>query len=274
MIEESILKENFKGNIFDTAAELRVSVQTIMSLLNRYDITFDKPKHIYSELKKTNFSVFQKNILIGSILGDGHLEKRSHLKNALFREEHSVEQVEWLKWKYENLKPFTTSKMWNRDRGDKMLMPDGKGGKKLYNIQQVCSMATGTHPYLTELHGFFYKNGLKIVPRSFLISIFNVDMFWVWVGDDGYYNANRDYVVLCTENFSYEDVLFLKHIIELIGIVNVSVIRHSKNNNSYRIYINNFSYNRDICIKGLNILPKCMHHKISLVPNEHQVATH
>lgn len=273
ILEENVLKENFKGNIFKTAVELRVSVQTIMASLRKYNMKFDNPKHIYGELKRTGFSDFQKSILIGSILGDGHLEKRSHLKNASFREEHSMNQVEWLKWKYNSLKPFTTSKMWSRNRGDKSLMPDGKGGKKLYNIQKVCSMSTGVHPYLTELHSLFYKNRIKVVPQDLLSDMFDIVSLWVWIGDDGYYNIKRNYIVLCTENFLYKDILFLKHLIESIGLRGVSVIKHSKINNSYRIYLNNISNNRKICIKGFSILPKCMHHKVSPVLNEHQVAT-
>lgn len=273
IIEKELIENTFNGNVFDTAVELRVSVQTIMASLRKHDIKFNTPKHIYGELKRTNFSKFQKSILIGSILGDGHLEKRPNLKNALFREEHAMGQVEWLKWKYNNLKPFTTSNMWDRSRGDKSSMPDGKGGKKVYNIQAVCSMSTGVHPYLTELHSLFYNNRVKVIPHDFMTEFFNIEAFWVWVGDDGYYNTNRDYIVLCTESFLYEDILFLKYLIESMGILNVSVVKHSRVNKSYRIYISNISNNIEICIKGLNILPKCMHHKVSPVLNEHQVAT-
>lgn len=274
IIEESILRESFKGNIFDTAVELRVSVQTIMASLKEYNMKFSTPKHIYGELKRTEFSTFQKSILIGSILGDGHLEKRSKLKNALFREEHSMDQVGWLKWKHRNLKPFTTSNMWDRDRGSEALMPDGKGNKRLYKIQKVCSMSTGIHPYLTILHEHFYKDRVKIVPENFLIDNFDVIAFWTWVGDDGYYNRSRDYMVLCTENFTYDEVIFFKVLLSSIGVDNTSVICHSKLKHTYRIYISNFSNNIDLCAEGYDILPECMHYKISPVLNEHQVATH
>ncbi len=274
IIEENILKENFNGNIFETAVVLRVSVQTIMASLRKYNMKFNKPKHIYSELKKTDFSDFQKSILIGSILGDGHLEKRSNLKNALFREEHAMDQVDWLKWKYNNLKPFTTSNMWSRDRGEKALMPDGKGGKKLYNIQKICSMSTGIHPYLTELHSIFYNDRKKIVPCNFIKDVFNEVIFSIWLGDDGYHNEKRDYVVLCTENFSFEDIKVLECCLNYLDIKNISIIKHSKKPTNYRLYINNFSSNKKLIGKCLDILPRCMHHKVSPVLNEHQVATH
>jgi hypothetical protein len=224
IIEREIIENTYKGNIFETASELRVSVQTIMASLKKYNIKFEKPKHIYGDLKRTSFSNFQKGLLIGSILGDGHLEKRSHLKNASFREEHSMDQVEWLKWKYYNLKPFTTSNMWNRDRGKKSLMPDGKGGKKYYNIQKVCAMSTNTHPYLTYLHKLFYSNGKKVVPHTFIKEEFDEVVFSTWMGDDGYYNNKRDYVVICTENFTLEEIEILECCLNFLNIKNTSII--------------------------------------------------
>lgn len=274
IIDENTIDKNFKGNIFETAAELRVSLQTVMASLKKYGIYFEKPKHIYSDLKKTDFSEFQKGLLIGSILGDGHLEKRSHLRNALFREEHAMDQVGWLKWKYNNLKPFITSDMWSRDRGNKVLMPDGEGGKKMYNIQSVCSMSTNIHPYLTELHNLFYRDRKKVIPCDFIKSMFNELIFSVWLGDDGYYNWKRNYVVLCTESFSFEDIKVLECCLNSLGIKNTVIIKHSKNPINYRLYINNFSSNKQLINVCLDILPTCMHYKVTPVFNEHQVATH
>jgi len=273
IIEKDIIEKIYNGNIFETAVKFRVSIQTIMASLKKYKINFEKPKHIYGDLKRTDFSDFQKSILIGSILGDGHLEKRSHLKNASFREEHAIDQVEWLKWKHSNLKPFTTANMWIRDRGTKALMPDGKGGKKYYNIQNVCAMSTGVHPYLTKLHNLFYKDRVKILPNSFITDNFDLISLAVLIGDDGYHNKERNYIVLCLESFSYTEILLLEKCINNLGVKFTSVIKHSKSPVSYRLYLNNVSINKELLTNSINILPKCMHHKVSPVLNEHQVAT-
>jgi hypothetical protein len=269
IIEREIIENTYKGNIFETASELRVSVQTIMASLKKYNIKFEKPKHIYGDLKRTSFSNFQKGLLIGSILGDGHLEKRSHLKNASFREEHSMDQVEWLKWKYYNLKPFTTSNMWNRDRGKKSLMPDGKGGKKYYNIQKVCAMSTNTHPYLTELHNEFYVDRIKTVPFDFIDKNFDIIALATLIGDDG--NLCENSIRFCTDSFTKKEVYFLADIFSKFYKSRITVREEKKD--KFRIIftearkdINFFNTIRDI-------LPKCMHHKITPVLNEHQVAT-
>jgi hypothetical protein len=270
IIEESILKENFKGNIFDTAAELSVSVQTIMASLKKHNMKFNKPKHIYGELKRTSFSDFQKSILIGSILGDGHLEKRNHLKNALFREDHAINQIEWLKWKYNNLKPFTTSEMWVRDRGSKALMPDGNGGKREYNIQKVCSFSTGVHPYLTYLHGLFYENGCKVLPKDFINDNFDLVSLAVLIGDDGNFCENS--VRICTDNFKKDDVFFLADIFSRYYNSRITIREEKKD--KFRIVFTSVKQDIEFFGKIKNILPFCMHHKVTPVLNEHQVATH
>lgn len=270
IIDEITLKESFKGNVLETSALLRVSVQTVMASLKKYDITFDKPKHIYSELKKTDFSDFQKGLLIGSILGDGHLEKRKHLKNATFREEHSIDQIEWLKWKHSNLKPFTTSNLWVRDSGKQAFMPDGCGGKKLYAIKNVCAFSTGGHPYLTKLHKLFYEKRIKVVPKDFLSKNFNLVSLAVLIGDDGNFSENS--LRICTDSFTREEVEFLSKLCSVFYKGRIT-LREEKPG-KYRIA---FTYIR----KDLNffrlmkdILPPCMHHKVTPVLNEHQTATH
>ena len=256
-------------NVLDTAAELRVSVQTVMASLKKYNVSFVKSKHLYGDLKRTNFSKFQKSLLIGSVLGDGHLEKRSHLKHALFREEHSAKQTQWLKWKHDNLKPFTTANTWIRDRGDQALMPDGKGGKKMYDITNVIAMSTGTHPYLTYLHNEFYINRVKIVPKSLIESQFDMTTLAVLIGDDG--SLSRNGLIICTDSFKYNEVVFLKETIKKMfgGKVTVSKAQVGKP----RLYLSMFNKDKNFVFKLKDILPKCMHYKLPTVLNEHQTAT-
>lgn len=257
------------GNVLDIAAELRVSVQTVMASLKKYNLSFVKPKYLYGDLKRTDFSEFQKSLLIGSVLGDGHLEKRSRLKHVLFREEHSVHQTQWLKWKHDNLKPFTTANTWIRDRGDQMLMPDGKGGKKMYNIANVIAMSTGTHPYLTYLHSEFYVNRIKIVPKMLMESKFDMVTLAVLIGDDG--SLNRNIIVICTDSFSYSEVMILKEMIE--RIFNGGVTVRTKQAGKPRLYLSRFNDDKKFVSELRDILPKCMHYKLPLVLNEHQTAT-
>ena len=272
IIEKKLLTNVYKeknGNVLDTSAELRVSVQTIMASLKKYKIDFVKPKYLYGDLKRTDFSDFQKSLLIGSILGDGHLEKRSHLKNASFREEHALNQMEWLRWKHDNLKPFTTSNMWVRDRGEKAMMPDGKGGKRLYNIQNVVAMATGTHPYLTYLHSKFYVNCKKIIPSDLIDSNFDMTALSVLIGDDGSH-TNRG-LVICTDSFEYDDLVNFRN--KIRRMFKGKTVIFKTHTGKLRLCLTWFIRDHGFVSEIRNILPKCMHYKLPTVLNEHQAAT-
>ena len=50
----------------------------------------------------------QKEILIGTILGDGHLERNGN--GVRLRVDHGMHQAEYLKWKYEEFKNLATNR--------------------------------------------------------------------------------------------------------------------------------------------------------------------
>lgn len=271
IIDKEVLEHTFNGNIFETAAQLRVSVQTVMATLTKFNMVFEAPTNIYHGLKKTSFSKFQQSILIGSILGDGHLERAKNSTNACFREEHAIDQESWLRWKYDNLKPFTTADMWIRDRGKSALLPDGHGGKKLYNIQQVAAMSTGRHPYLTQLHQLFYIDRVKVLPIEFLKDNFDMVVLAVLVGDDGNFCENS--IRICTESFTKNEVEFLSSLCAKFYKSRIT-LRTDNSGKKCRIVFTEIKKHLSFFEELRNILPKCMHHKVTPVLNEHQVATH
>lgn len=276
LVEKELLVDTFSrfnNDVCRTSSELRVSVQTIMASLKKYKITYEGPKHIYGDLKRTDLSDFQKQLLIGSVLGDGHLEKRSNVKNAMFREEHAVNQVEWLKWKHSNLKPFTTANMWIRDRGDVYSMPDGKGGDKNYNTQNVCAISTISHPYLTYLHNEFYVNRVKRVPMKLIEDEFDWISFAVFWGDDGCFT--EDCVRFCTDSFTKDEVEFLANIFSKFYNGRITIRKHkNKSGYKYRIVLTDIKNDHECFDKVKSIIPDSVHYKVPSVLNEHQAATH
>jgi len=152
IIEKELLMNVFElsgKNIFSSAAELRVSVQTVMASLCKHKIKYDKPKSIYFGIKNTNPSQFQKSLLIGSILGSGYLVKHSKSNKTVFTQRIDIKQAEWLKWKHSNLMPFTDSNTLVREEGS-------------------ISLSTIPHMYLTDLYENFYCGGIKKSSKSFI----------------------------------------------------------------------------------------------------------
>ena len=88
----------------------------------------------------------QRSIIIGTLLGDGHLRIVPGRKNALLEINHSFSQKEYVDWKYEALKFVCKSGPISRK---------GNGTRTAYRF------TTRQHPELTELHSSFYVNGVS-----------------------------------------------------------------------------------------------------------------
>jgi len=152
----------------------------------------------------------QKSVLIGSLLGDGCIEKdnRRNGKNkglgCNFREEHSERQKDYLEWKARILSEQV--KKVERDFGT------------------VYQLRTKKDETYKQLRNEWYPNGKKIVPKS-LMENMNEIILAVWYFDDGdkikkekkmkYLNGltqcNR--ARISTHAFTYKENLFLRRIL-------------------------------------------------------------
>jgi hypothetical protein len=142
----------------------------------------------------------QKDLLIGSLLGDAHIEYNG--KNCRTRFDHKLSHLEYVKWKQQILKPFSTQR-------DSRLYLRSIIQKKIYDKRtKLETIVSSTQKYYekarfnTHTHSFFnyyrerpqrgrdaslsiYQNGRKIIPlniKSFLNS--NLALA-VWYLDDG-----------------------------------------------------------------------------------------
>jgi hypothetical protein len=80
----------------DIATELGVSRRVIEKWL------YEKNHFIFREVYK--LTPIQRQIVIWGTLGDGHIDKRN--TQPLYIESHSIEEKDYLFWKYEQLKPM------------------------------------------------------------------------------------------------------------------------------------------------------------------------
>ena len=116
----------------------------------------------------------EKEIIIGTILGDAHL----YMMKTAARLEigHSEKQKQYLFWKYKELQKLTSAKPHH------ITIFDSRYNKKYFQWR----FKTKIHRFFTNLHKYFYlRNGKKIVPReicSFLTSPLSLA---VWFMDDG-----------------------------------------------------------------------------------------
>lgn len=118
----------------------------------------------------------QKEILIGTILGDSFLQKTGN-KNARLRFEHSLFQREYLEWKVNELKNYFPSKI-------NVLKRFNKVWNKTYNYVRAQSSSSSE---FGKLRAIFYKDAKKIIPDNISNLLKTSLSLAIWFMDDGYY---------------------------------------------------------------------------------------
>lgn len=180
------------ADIFETTA------MTVRSWLISLSIkTRSGNIELYKDLRSLSLSKIQRDLLVGSILGDGSLRIPRGARNAYFSERHSKSQLEYLMWKKDVLYPFVPS--------DLSLEPGGNHSISGVDciVQDSYKLKMVTHPTSTELYNVFYRgNGNKIIPPG-IKDYLNDFVIAVWFCDDGcLHNGRFD---IHTESFSYEE---------------------------------------------------------------------
>lgn len=143
---------------------------------------------------------YQKQIVVGCLLGDGHLAKpKKQTHNSYFCINHSCKQLDYCKWKFNALRPcsmrYKISVTPGRTRLNNGLIIPNKN-QKLYKV----SFGTISNQYFTAMRASWYNNeGRKIVPPN--VNISNLTLA-VWFFDDGTNDYKNRYVRLCTHSFT------------------------------------------------------------------------
>jgi len=150
----------------------------------------------------------QKQIVIGTVLGDGYLQKVGK-RNARLRLEHSVKQKDYIFWKYEELKRY----MQDRPKLIKRFNPIWKKSYSYYRCQSHSS------PFFGKLRDKFYSMNQKIVPKDIKILLDDPFTLAIWYMDDGYYYKRDKTAYIYLSKFSKEEFkLLLKTLKENFGL--------------------------------------------------------
>ena len=112
----------------------------------------------------------QREILIGLLLGDGHLERMNARGWARLKVEHSIRQSEYVYWKYSEWAGWVLTPPAPRFK-------DNRLGTMSTNI----GFATVSHPELGAFQRLFYA-GRKQVPANLTLTPLSLA---VWFMDDG-----------------------------------------------------------------------------------------
>jgi len=143
--------------------------------------------------RQNYISNFQKEVIIGCLLGDGRLESRSSYGSARLRIHHGEKQKRYVFWKYNVLKNIVSA------RPRKIICgKNPRNGKNYYSWY----FHTKTLPEFSNLYKIFYRNRKKILPFQ-LDNMLSPISLAVWIMDDGC--SNRESLILNTQNYSLDE---------------------------------------------------------------------
>lgn len=125
-----------------------------------------------------NITKRQRDILVGTILGDGYLQKTG-LRNARLRLEHGGKQKEYLLWKGKQFPRLFSTKPMRVER----IHPKTKRTYIYWRWQSNAS------PELGKWQAIFYANGTKHIPTLLKKVLRSPLSLAVWYMDDGYYSS-------------------------------------------------------------------------------------
>jgi hypothetical protein len=136
---------------------------------------------------------YQKQVLFGSLLGDGCLSNGS-CGSSRFKEGHSFHQVGYLRWKHSVFSPYS-----NRVKREDKLLDDGR-------IAYGYTFNTCFHGAFQNYYDSFYPVGEKRLPVDFESALTPLSLA-VWYMDDGHLSdRTKDGVITIASGFPDDDI--------------------------------------------------------------------
>src|SRR3989344_4249533 len=169
-----------------------------------------------------------KEIILGSLLGDGSLKIHSGYKNARFSFRHSVGQKDYFFWKVKELKEISGDSYFWKQKAD------GFGGEKLRYQSLALSQQT-------ELYHLTHQKDRFVAQPEWLKLLTPLSLA-VWWLDDGSLIVNSRRGVICTDPFPYEFQEALANYLDQKWGIKVKIGKTKRNWNGkiseyYRLWI-------------------------------------
>lgn len=160
--------------------------------------------------ERSEFTQLQRDIIFGSILGDGSLKNMQTSKSPMYAETHGIKQKPYLEWKEQLLGDLI---IWNGEY--KSRYSDMHKYTTKYRIHSRCT------PVLNEFD-FMYCKGKKHIPHHTIPQYLTPLALAIWFMDDGatsHSSKQRSRATFHTQSLSEDDVCYLRSVLkEVYGI--------------------------------------------------------
>ena len=188
--------------------------------------------HFATAARKKSFSALQRELIVGSLLGDAYLMETT--SGFCFRVNHGIQQREYVDWKFKLLAEFVRT-------------PPRESGTCYY-------FRTVTHPEFSHYRDHFYSSNRKVVPLALLHQQFSELSLAVWLMDDG--AVDRKQVRLNSQSFSFaENEMLLSFLRAKFGIET----RLNRDKDRYRLRVVDASIKRLKDLVGPYLIPSMLY---------------
>lgn len=215
---------------------------------SRYGTTNNvNTKEIQARKHDLKLTKRQRAIVVGLLLGDGHLETQNNKHTYRLKVEHSIAQADYVRWLFQELRDW---------------IPASAPYVKIRaNGERNVGFTTYSHSSLRFYGHQFYYEKKKLVP-SIIAKITEPISIAVWFMDDGSRksNSHRTYVIH-TLGYTKKDVELLQQMLE--KKFNIGSRLHRQKEKYWRLYIpSNASATFELLIeKYVQAIPS-MRHKL------------
>nr|WBU10762.1 putative LAGLIDADG homing endonuclease [Malassezia cuniculi] len=165
------------------------------------------------------------SIIYGSLLGDGHAEYRKQSNGTRISFSQESNHYKYLIW----LHNIVSSHGYCNTTVPKIQSRIGDKGK----IRYIIRFHTYTYSSFNEIHNKWYVNNKKTVPKDIKEFLTPIALA-IWTINDGSRSGNS--IKWSTNNFSYEDCMYLSYVIYDLYKIKTSVISAGKKD-QYVIYV-------------------------------------
>lgn len=200
-------------------------------------------------------STLQRDVLVGTLLGDGCLETQNKGKTYRLKIEHSIKQKDYVDWKYLVFKDWV------------LTQPQVKKHLSFGAIRENYFFSTISHGSLRFYGQQFYQGKEKIIPKL-IKKLLTPRALAIWFMDDGSIKSDQHRaLIIHSQSFTQND---LKKVIEVLknqyGVE--TILRKCQDGNSFGLYITSKTVNIFINLIREYFLPSMVYKLGNKLPKE------
>ena len=173
------------------------------------------------EYKKTlKLNDIQRSVLVGTMLGDGHLETQDKGKTYRLKIEHQLLQKDYTEWLYSHFKEWVRSGIYSKVKS---------AGK------EYVGFTTYSHGAFRFYAQQFYVGKKKIIPKI-ISKLIDPLSLAIWFMDDGSWKSNTHKTfIIHTLGFTKPDLELVQKVLK--DKFNLETSLHRQKEKYWRLYI-------------------------------------